>query len=91
MAPLPNSYRAINEVTGEEIFGLASYIAKKLGTTPEVITQYALRKRKFQKQWSFRKEYEFVISEDKRKEWEDACKPFRELSKKKQKRKRVLK
>ncbi len=88
MAPIPMLYRATNEVTGEEIVGLASDIAHKLGTVQEVITTYALKDRKFQKQWSFSKEYEFVISDEKCKEWEDACKPFRELSEKKQKRKR---
>ncbi len=86
MAPIPMVYRATNELTGEEIVGLASDIANKLSTTAEVITQYALKNRKFQKKWSFCKEYEFVISDEKRKEWEDACKPFRELSIRKKKK-----
>ena len=83
MAPLSNSYRAVNEITGEELFGLASDIAKKLGTTAAVVTQYAFQNRKFKKKWSFSKEYEFVMSDKERKEWETTCKPFREVSKRK--------
>lgn len=80
MAPLPDFYTAINEETGEEIYGLASELSERLGITYSVISTYAKNNRKFQKKWLFIKEQKIFQNEEEKQDWENTCKPFRELS-----------
>ena len=83
MAPLPDFYTAINEETGEEIYGLASELSERLGITYSVISTYAKNNRKFQKKWLFIKEQKIFRNEEEKQDWENTCKPFREVSKRK--------
>lgn len=92
MPPTPKLYRAMNEVTGEMLIDTAVVLADKLVCVPANISKMANERKMLHKEWRIQLIHEkedseiWFMSDTDRREWEEVCKPFREVSEKRRNR-----